>query len=101
MALAPRATSGRVPLVPTVPLRVPTTTTPGPSRLTDLTTTPDGASLTTPLRPRATPTRTTLARSAPTMTNGPRITTGMTPVTPMLTATPPPGGARTARVAPA
>merc|ERR1719337_580809 len=56
---------------------------------------------TTPVRPRATPTRTTLVRSAPMMTNGPRITTGTTPVTPMLTATPPPGGARTARVAPA
>ena len=95
--------SGRVPPPATALPVVATTTMSGPSRPTALTTTPDGASLMTPLRLRATTTRTTLDASVPTMTSGLRTTTDTTPVRVMPTAVPLPRshGARapaTARV---
>merc|ERR1719510_2200740 len=67
-----------------------TTTTSGPSRPTALTTTADGASLTTPLTPSPTTTSNTPARFRPMTTSGPRITTAMTTGTPPDTAAPPP-----------
>ena len=54
------------------------TTMSGPNRPTALMPTPDGASLTTPSPLSLTMTSNTLARSGPTTTSGPRITTATT-----------------------
>merc|ERR1711974_133196 len=59
-------------------------------RLTALTTTADGASLTTPLTPSPTTTSNTPARFRPMTTSGPRTTTATTTGTPPDTAAPPP-----------
>ena len=70
------------------PRRLATITTSGPSRLTALTPTPDGASLTTPSLPNLTMTSNTPARSGLMMTSGPRITTSTPPAWLTLTARP-------------
>lgn len=82
----PPVRSGRVPAKATVPPVVATTTMSGPSKLMALTTTPDGASLMTPLRPSPTTMRTTPDVSAPTTISGLRTTTDTMLVRVTLTA---------------